>query len=496
MSSSEPSSYVWRAQRPAARQTLSLVLLAFAALAAALIFVKNPGSPLSLAPLLVFAAWRLLPLLGEKADQHIFIGFLILCFGIDDMSQVPWGRQLDIFTEEIGVILFKSYGLTGMEFFALGFSFWLLLVRSRQQPLIWVRQGLLTLLGLSAAIFLTSTLAGIYGLATGASIQTYLIQTRFLHALPLWTFIGFVLMRDHRFAERAIFWITLMVALKSVQAIAVYLMHRDIFAEAEYLVDHYFSAFSVVAMVAMSYYLCTQKYWGLRLLNALGILATLTTYILNDRRTSFVGFALALMILPGLIPSAWLRRYIPRLMILGAMGIAFVGATWNMPAPIGFVGATIKSFGQEDGSEGPSYRDLENANLFNAAASSPLTGIGLGKEFEEAYPMPDISFVYARYRMLPHNLFLAAWGFGGPLTMAATSLIFVSMIWLAGRMLRTADRSPLFFVGLVALFYGLQYFSYTFGDIGLQINRNQMLAGIFLGGCFRLLKTYLPAGET
>jgi hypothetical protein len=36
----------------------------------------------------------------------------------------------------------------------------------------------------------------------------------------------------------------------------------------------------------------------------------------------------------------------------------------------------------------------------------------------------------------------------------------------------------------------MQYFSFVFGDLGLQINRNQMLAGILMGGCYRLLQEY------
>ncbi len=495
MTSSDRAPYTWRAEQPAASARWSLFLLALAALTSALIFVRMPGQPLSLAPLIVFAAWRFLPLLGEKADQKMFLGFIFLCFAVDDMSQVPWGREIDILTEDLGVILFKSYGLTGMEFFAIGFSLWLILVRSKAQLLYWVRQNIITVIALSSAIFIASTIAGMYGLASGANVQTYLIQTRFLHILPFWTFIGFVLLRDHRYAEQVILWITVMVTLKSAQAIGVYLMHRDVFKLSEYLVDHYFSAFSVVAMVALTRYLWVTRSWPIKLLCALSALTVLTTYVLNDRRTSYVGFALAFFMLPGLIPTAWLRRLLPKLLIAGGVGALFVGATWNMPAPIGFIGATVRSFGSEDGSEGPSYRDLENANLFAAASSSPLTGIGYGKEFTETYPMPDISFVYERYRMLPHNLFLASWGFGGPLTVAATSLIFISLIWMAGLLLRASDRAPVFFPGLIALFYALQYFSYTFGDIGLQINRNQMLAGFFLGGCFRLLQTYLPREE-
>lgn len=491
---SHSASSLWQAKNPSASLRWSLFILAVAALAASLLFVKTVGSPLSLAPLLLFAAWRFLPLLGEKADQSILILFMILCLAIDDMSQVPWGRQLDIFTEEIGVILFKSYGLTGMEYFAIGLSAWLVLARSRSHVLLWFREGLPKIVGVGFLIFAASTVAGIYGLSTGANFTTYLIQTRFLHIFPFWVFIGFVLLRDTVFTERLIFWVTWMVVLKSLQALLVFLIYRDSFQEAEYLIDHYFSAYSVIALVALSAYFLRSKNALFRLFLVTSALVVLAAYFLNDRRTSYVGAGLAVFALLALLPSAWYRRNGPRLLLASFAGLLFVGATWKLPPPLGFVGSTIRSFGSEDGTEGPSYRDLENANIFGAAASSPLTGIGYGKEFEEKFPMPDISFVYERYRMLPHNLFLAAWGFGGPLTIAATSLIFVTMIWLAGRLIREGWQTPLAFFGIVALFYALQYFSYTFGDIGLQINRNQMFGGLFLGGSFRLLQLLGKSG--
>jgi hypothetical protein len=160
--------------------------------------------------------------------------------------------------------------------------------------------------------------------------------------------------------------------------------------------------------------------------------------------------------------------------------------TWNMPLPLGFIGETYRSFGNETGTGEPSYRDLENANLINAVTQSPVTGIGYGKEFDEVFPMPDISYVYERYKMIPHNLFLASWAFGGPLTISALSLLFATMIAFSGRLLKVSKEPILFLLGIVSLFYFLQYLTYTFGDLGFQIQRNQMLGGLLLGACFRI----------
>lgn len=450
-------------------------------------FVSNPL--VSLLPLGFFVAWRFLPLFGEKADQHFLIGFLILCFLIDDISQVAWGRSVDTWTENLGIILFESFGMTGLEAFGLLFAAWLVLVRPKAQIKRWFELGVLPLLLISSSVFVSSALAGIVGLQSGGAMKTYFIQTRFLHILPFWSFIGFVVIRDAKIVSRLIVCLTVMISLKSFQALFVYLTNREVFVDAEYLVDHYYSAFAVIAFVGLVVYLLKEKNWVLRIVIVASMGAIAAAYFLNDRRTSYVGVVFALGLLAAFLPFAWLKRYFPKMLAAGLALAIFTAATWNAEPPLGFIGATYRSFGTEEGEgSGPSYRDLENANLLNAVAQAPLTGIGYGKEFDEPYPMPDISMVYDRYRMIPHNLFLASWAFGGPLTITAVSLLFVFMIAQAGRLIGRGPGSAPFFLGLIALFYFLQYLSYTFGDLGLQITRNQMLAGLFLGACYRLLR--------
>ncbi|RZA11764.1 MAG: hypothetical protein EOP10_32540 [Proteobacteria bacterium] len=278
-----------------------------------------------------------------------------------------------------------------------------------------------------------------------------------------------------------------MIAIKSFQALYVYFTHYQQYRTVEeYLVDHYFSGFSVVAMICLCAYLISSKNWPLRLLIVTSMAAVGLAYIFNDRRTSYVGVAFGLAVLPTLLPFKLIKKYMLHGLALATALLVFTIASWNIEGPIGFIGNTYRSFGAETGLEEPSYRDLENANLLHAVSQNPSAGLGYGKEFEEVFPMPDISFVYARYRMIPHNLFLATWAFGGPLTMAALSALFVTMIASAGKLLQKSREPGIFLLGVVSLFYFLQYFTYTFGDLGFQIQRNQMMAGLLLGACFRI----------
>ena len=153
------------------------------------------------------------------------------------------------------------------------------------------------------------------------------------------------------------------------------------------------------------------------------------------------------------------------------------------PGPIGFIRGPLLSIINES-SELPSYRDLENANLLNAAATSPLTGLGTGREFEEVYPMPDISFVYDRYKMIPHNLLLASWSYQGPLGIATLLLMFSFMLGVAVKLFSLGH----IYAGVAGIFFITQYFAFTYADLALQIPRNQLFAGVLTGGLYALLR--------
>lgn len=467
----------------------SLLILLLCCLSSGFLYGLTAGSPLCLAPLVLFIAHFCLKVVMKRKspDQDILLGFLVFSFLIDDISQVAWGRSVDTITEAMGAILFKSFGLTGMETFAIMVTGWLVLRKAPRLLREWTELGFFPILIVSFGVFIASFMAGFTGVMSGGQINTMFIQLRFLHCLPLWVFIGFMIWRDREFTRKALKGITVAMVLKSFQALFVFITHYAQYTQhEEYLVDHYFSGFAVITLVCLVYYFFVQKSYAGRAMILASMGAVGLAFILNDRRTSYVGVVFALAILPALMPFRLIRKYFPHALLLGLSFGLFTAITWNMPKPIGFIGGFYRSFGSETGVEEPSYRDLENANLFNAVTQSPFSGIGYGKEFDEVFPMPDISYVYERYRMIPHNLFLASWGFGGPATIGAVSLLFATMIACAGALFKKAREPHIFLLGVVSLFFFLQYLTYTFGDLGFQIQRNQMLGGLLLGACFRI----------
>jgi hypothetical protein len=445
-------------------------------------FLRESLLPLSPLPILAVAAWVILPRLGSRSDQIILLGFFILCFFIDDIALGPW-NDLDSITEDLGILLFHSFGITGFEAFTMGFSLLCFVITKREEKKAWLSQGLLPLLLIASLVFTTGLIGVFYGVMTGGDLQTGLIQNRLFYLLPLWTFIGFVVMRDVQFFRKIFFWLTLLVVFKSFQAIFIWITNRGALSEMEYLYDHYSSAYQVVVMLHLLQYAWRRPELMLKAASLMAVGVTLFAYILNDRRTSYVGIPFAMLILPFFLPPSFMKRFGRLILATTLVGGAFTAVTWTLPFSLG---SLYRSFGTETGQQGPSYRDLENANMLREVSRAPLTGMGYGKEFQEFYPMPSVAVKYPRYKMIPHNALLSAWCYGGPLTIAGLSLIFLFMFALAGRLIYDEQMVGYRYIGLFCLLYFVQFFSYVFGDIGLTVNRNQLLGGLFLGGCYRL----------
>ena len=449
-------------------------------------FLKQPMVSLSPLPILLVAVWIIFPKLGPRSDQAIFLGFFILCFFIDDVAFAPWGT-VNTFTKEMGIILFQSFGLTGIEVFAISFAILCFIITSREEHRRWIRLGIRPFLLIASLVFFSALIATGFGLITGGSLVTSLIQIRFMYLFPIWAFIGFVVLRDESYFRKIFFWLTMLMVFKSLQLIFNYMLNREVYAEAEYIYEHYFSAYLTVAMLQLLYWMWRRPEGLVKLICLLAFALSMLAYILDARRTSYVGIPFAIAILLFFLPKTFMRVYGRWIVTTVVFSGVITAATWNLPAPFGLVGSLYRSFGQETGSGEPSYRDLENANLFREVSMAPLTGLGFGKEFDEVYPLPSISHVYPRYKMIPHNQLLFAWSYGGPLTVASLSLLFVTMIALAGRLIYDEDMVGYRYLGIFCLFFFVQFFSYVFGDLGLQSNRNLLLGGLLMGGCFRLL---------
>jgi hypothetical protein len=272
------------------------------------IFLKPSLAPLSLLPILLAAVFIIFPRLGPRSDQLIFLGFFIFCFFVDDVAFAPW-LSGNTFTKELGVILFQSFGLNGIEVFAMSFAMLCLIITQGDERRRWIRLGIRPFLLIASLLFFSALIATGFGLITGGSLVTSLIQIRFMYLFPIWAFIGFVVMRDETFFRKILFFLTLLMVFKSLQLIFNYLVHRELYAEAEYIYEHYFSAYLTVAMLHLLYWVWQRPEGLLKFICLVAFALSMLAYILNDRRASYVGVVFAMAILLCFVPNRLVRIY-------------------------------------------------------------------------------------------------------------------------------------------------------------------------------------------
>ena len=170
-------------------------------------------------------------------------------------------------------------------------------------------------------------------------------------------------------------------------------------------------------------------------------------------------------------------------MILGRT--CFIVATWKSEGPIGFVGKTIRDFLFSE-SATPTYRSIENYNLFQGVIDNPIFGWGFGMRFPIVMPMPDISVVYSDFDLIPHNTLVYLWAFGGTFAIAAISTLVAINLAAATRLFRLNSDIMIKVIGLVCFTISIRWLVYTYSDIGLLEQRILALMAFAAGGCWKL----------
>jgi hypothetical protein len=273
--------------------------------------------------------------------------------------------------------------------------------------------------------------------------------------------------------------------LKSVLAIYIYWTELYDFADLDYLVDHHASVFWSVAMV----YLFARGFlWSESTLLRIACFALISLmafpFLLNDRRTSYLGIGFTFALLLLILKKKPLQRLVKTL-------------AFGFPAYTIFL---IRNWAKNKDTNPVDYRDLENFNLYHLISQNPFVGYGFGKRFEIIAPMPDISMFYPLFDLIPHNTMLALWGYGGPFAIAAlASLVTIGLIAAVTLIRYEEDRFSQLF-GVAALSAIMQWVVFSFADLALVEVRSTIVAmlfiGISLGLSFRNLRQHAGAATS
>ncbi len=429
--------------------------------------------------------------MAAKEKPSVLPRALLILFGAALFLDIPASRayyEHNAWTEQLGRYLFHGIH----EVYKIPLSFTLFEVLSYAAAgLILVRWGsqrsrFWLLLALSAMIIpLACAFGAMTGVLRGNTLSLAFSQLHFIPMIPVWMVIGYYLgTRPIELirAARILFWVCIW---RSLYAIYVFLfVYSGTMGTREFLIDHASSSFLAVGLGYAALQGFTNRHrWNVLLFYSLAVFLMLWPYLLNDRRTSFVGLLAVGVLLPLILPLGFrlrLRLAWRWAMVFGLLAL-FAKATLSQDA--GSIGGALRSLGTEQ-FEQLDYRQIENYNLMIGVIETPLLGLGFGRRFPQAVPLADISFSFELFDAIPHNTMLFMWTFAGPLGIAAlvtASTFIMTIISRVGIQARTRRELMLAMLGLIAL---LQWIMYVSFDMGLLESRISMLLGVFAGGLF------------
>jgi hypothetical protein len=416
---------------------------------------------------------------------------ILILLGLSLFLDIPAARaynEHNAWTAIIGRYLFHGinevYGIplsfTLFEVLSYGLAGLIAIRWGTQRSRFWL------ILALSAFLVPVACAVGtMTGIFRGNTLALAFSQLHFVPMIPVWLIIGYYLGMQPILLQKAVrllFWICIW---RSVYALYVFLVvYEGSMGTREYLIDHPTSLFLALALGYAGFQGFTQRADHGRLLAYAGaFVLMLWPYILNDRRTSFVGLMAALLLLPLILPKAFrvrLRSTFRWALVAGTALVAYKVVYSKAPPNIGAraYGANYIDVGNLD------YRQIENFNLMVGVIERPLLGLGFGTRFPQVVPLPDISFSFELFDAIPHNTMLYLWAFAGPFGIAAlmtASCMMMVVLSRIGQLARTKRELMLAFLGLIVV---TQWGMYVTFDMGLLESRTSMLVGVFAGGLF------------
>lgn len=461
-------------------------------------FYSSGNAALAILPIAAFACWHLLPLLKKATDIQIVAGIIFVFLILDIPTNFPF-YEFDPLTERLGFLLFEAFSktfgisglrLTGLEIISYGTALWLAF-RNQRHELENLRYSPTFQFTFFMALLIPAigALFTVVGVLKGNDIGLALTQVRFLPIVGCWTYIGYVSCRHYEDGLLILKVFIVTMTVKALQGLYAYwwVFERHM-GQREYIIEHLASDYMATALLSLGALLFMQdkRRSVIAILITFGVI--LLPYILNDRRASFIGVAISLLLSPALLKPYVRKKHVVALGLASMMFIAYIAATWNNVGAAGTFARTIQSLVMRDEAAEPDYRELENYNLYQAAFQNPLTGMGFGKRFAMVADMPNIGDIYQSFDLVPHNNMLFVYAYSGPLGMAAlgtfVTLAVAVMVRLHKR--RPHPAATLFaFIGFTVL---VRWMIFVFADIGLLESRTTAIVGLFVGMGISMLR--------
>jgi hypothetical protein len=468
-----------------AKRDMGIILTALTG--AAISMVSYSSGPLGVAhamlPLIALIGWSLFPQL-VNLKSFAFVTVLAACVVFLDESYNNPFYEGNPPSELLGPLLFDRwqilFDLPGMQFT----TFELLTIFSALGFFIYRRctsnnhgadkvHNLMRVMALALPIACATAVA--YGLWRGQDMAMAMTQNRFMPVLSAWIYLGYCAYQQPENATR----------LFKILTAVDFGFKMD---SREYLMEHITSESIAMAMVFIGYtWWHKRRHLGDDILAIFAIVIMMGPYLLNLRRTSYIGLALTGILLPVLYRQAVKIRHLIIAAALACTAASVVVATWNTPGPLGAFSRPVKRFLNPPPPGEFDYRDVENYNNYRSIMDHPLSGRGFGISLARYLPLLDISTVYPLYEIVPHNNILFLWSHGGPLTMAAFATTAAIGIAVCVRLSRKGQAYGTRLLGFIGWGMIVRWLIFCWADLGLAFFRLPAITGLVLGMSLRAL---------
>ena len=367
------------------------------------------------------------------------------------------------------------------SYFILTFLSWL--GRGAFQRRIKVYFGELTLPALVFIGFITFGL--VYGIGTGGNVSIGLWEARPIFYLPLGVILASNLITTRKHVDRMMWAAMLALFIEGVVGVYTFfvLLGGDR-GSLEAITEHSAAIhMNTLFVFALGVWLFKGS-WPKRIILPLMVPPVLLTYLVTERRSSFVALVVALLLMAILLFRENRTAFYLIIPPVAMIGLVYIAVFWNSQGALAMPAQAIKSVIATDQVSAKDqastlYRLIENANSSFTIEQKPLTGVGFGQKFYILVPLPDISF-FEWWEYITHNSVIWIWmktGIGG----------FFSLIFLIGMSLMTGarvlwrmPRNDLSAIAMTAVFYIMMHFIYAYVDMSWD-NQSMVYVGMMMG---------------
>ncbi|MFW5830204.1 MAG: hypothetical protein ACOCXA_08080 [Planctomycetota bacterium] len=271
---------------------------------------------------------------------------------------------------------------------------------------------------LGIAWFCVVAFAGLWGYQSGGSGKIGLWLLRPVAYFLLTGFLTYQLVRTPQQAKWLLMVVLVCIGIRTIGTVVQWWTHRlDAGGWERYAAHEDTSIALYLFWIAFGAFFMSVPQ---RLRTVLYVVApiALLAIIFNDRRVNFGTMLIGCVLIGLAMPRRGLARRANYLLIGGLvfmlyLGVAMFGPDNALTRPVrGLKTALVTEVRGRFTDTSSEYRKWERYDLIQTIRAYPLLGAGLGVEYLQPIPLPDLGFQY--YVYIPHNQVLGTHALMGP----------------------------------------------------------------------------------